>query len=260
MQCRVGASIPSLLAYLVRAVAHSFPVVVLFAVLLVGISSLNADDGFNSSGLIASLFFYGALFQILLLRPRRLWSRTWETDDGKPILTPANLLRFLGVSLLFLIVIIVMPAILLAVLIPAGIPNWRDTFLGATFLVCIPWSGLILAVFGTQLPAAAMGRPMSPRKTLRAARKTGWTVLLQLALIALLVTVALYGAVSQFAPPTGQDWPSPVIPFALPVVEFIVTSLPVVLAIAILSRAYEQGYPPGDVSPGEPAEPATAPD
>ncbi|MCW1933006.1 hypothetical protein [Pararhodobacter zhoushanensis] len=259
MQSEGRAFMPSLFAYLVRAVAHSFPVVAFFAVLMVGLASLNADGGSNSTMLITLLFFYGALFQVLLLRPRRFWSRTWETDDGKPLLTIANLWRFLGVSLLYFVVIILLPVTLIVDFTPRDTPDFRNAVASLAFVAMIPWSGLILSVFGTQLPAAAMGRPMSLRKTLRAARKTWWKVLLQLALIALPAMLALFWSLNQVAPPNEQNWPSPVIPFALSLVEFIVTSLPVVLSIGILCRAYEQGYPPESAEVTPVPQPEVAP-
>jgi hypothetical protein len=187
----VGAAIMTLYRRAFAAVAqHWWYFLVIAVILELGVGFFPESGWMNGASLMIYLIVNYAIYRYHMLgvhlvllgrpapseRPEKFWAFAW-----------ANV-----VLLALTVVVIVM--LIIAVTTALTLLSYNVVFLGdgeifpadsagtiaAITLILLLFYGLILAVFGTTLPASAIGDPFGPRITFHRARHTFWPVVLGL--------------------------------------------------------------------------------
>ncbi len=217
----------------IRTFLQNFPIFLIVALLLAGFSFLEMNV--QSGG---SFFAYGlvALFshRMILLNENYGWS-------GKPTLKPGETMPmwafFWRYGLFFIIFLFLSLAVFLP-LMPSD-PNDEAKIVGAiilSFLIVAPFYSILLSLFGTVLPAAAVRGERSFSAAFHRGRKRFWITMGRLALGPALIFVAMF----MLAIAVPETMNSAILDFASNAVFYLLGLLPTHMTAVVLSMAYSE--------------------
>jgi hypothetical protein len=115
--------------------------------------------------------------------------------------------------------------------------------LGMMILVSMILLWIALSAIGTVLPAAASGLPFSIGRALRAGRKTGLLVAMQLVLFPGLTWGVVMGLLVLANRTFRIDQQTPLMSWLSDVVLLTMSTIPSVMTVVILVRAFKRAYP-----------------
>ncbi len=229
--------IKGLPAEMASALRANFLLTLIVAVMTTALPLMFENPARNSGTSFAAstLFLYFVHRQVLFGT-----NATLQPPVGT-ILPKDSIGRFMLVTLFFT-VLILLPAGLVGYFWARGLEGaqFLNQFLGMTIMVMIPWMWLLFAAIGTLLPAAASRVPFSFAQALRAGRKSGIRVAIQLAVfpgLALVVLLALVNLGAGLLDPLGGA-----AQFALNVIVQAILLIPSIMTVVILVRAFRTSH------------------
>jgi hypothetical protein len=227
----------SLLAEMATALRANLLPTVVYSVMVTALPLLfeNPAGNTGTSFAVSTLYLYFIHRQVLFGTNARL-----QPPVGT-VLPKDSIGRFFLVTLL-LCALILLPAALAAYFWARGLEGaqFLDQFLGMTIVVMIPLMWVLFAAIGTLLPAAASRVPFSLAQALRAGRKSGLRVAMQLAVLpglALVAVLALVILVARLLGPLGGA-----AQFAMDAAVQAIVLIPSIMTVAILVRAFRTSH------------------
>lgn len=230
----------SLLAEMATALRANLLMTVVYSVMVTALPLLfdNPAGNTGTSFAVSTLYLYFVHRQVLFGTNAKL-----QPPPGT-VLPKDSIGRFLLVTLL-LCTLILLPSTLAAHFWARGFEGaqFLDQFLSMTIVVMIPSMWLLFAAIGTLLPAAASRVPFSLTQALKAGRKSGLRVALQLAVLPGLATIAVLALViliTRLLGPLGGT-----AQFAFDAAVQATVLIPSIMTVVILVRAFRSSHPGG---------------
>jgi hypothetical protein len=218
------------------------PTLLLCAVVLAVLPRLLDRDGSGThAGLYVAMLFilYPIMRMIVFDVSMSMWGRA--TDTGGRVLPPDNQGRFAFVLMGFA-VLSILPAIIMGYQVLDGTGYSRGEMVLATVVIGYLLAWVLLALFGTQLPATIDHQPFAPSRAVQAIRATWFTTLPQLTVLALLPGLAVQIGFL-FLRGWQNLYPMPaMLVMAIAAVLWLLALGTATIGGVILTRAYRAGW------------------